>query len=201
MAWSYSPKEFIKMYRKFMQWEWYTDTNTKSLFIHCLLKANWKSGSWQGIHFDAGELITSLPSLSEETGLTVRQVRTSLNRLISTGELTSRMTDKVTGKKLTKNRIITINNWGTYQGSDSQLDSQNDSQLDRQATGKRQASDSRYKNIKNNKNIKKEKENKEKEPAAPSSSGSDGDGIDLWNMSEAEYEEMKRRVENGDIRI
>ena len=193
MAWSYSPKEFIKMYRKFMKWEWYTDTNTKSLFIHCLLKANWKSGTWQGIHFDAGELITSLPSLSEETGLTVRQVRTSLNRLISTGELTSRTTDKVTGKKLTKNRIITINNWGSYQGIDRQNDRQNDSQTDRQATGKRQASDSRYKNIKNNKNIKKEKE----EPAAPSSSTSQDNenGIDLWN-DEAAWEEA---IRNGHI--
>lgn len=197
MAWSYSPKEFIKMYRKFMKWEWYTDTNTKSLFIHCLLKANWKSGTWQGTHFDAGEFITSLPSLSEETGLTVRQVRTSLNRLISTGELTSRTTDNVTGKKLTRNRIITINNWCSYQGSDRQNDRQPDRQPDRQATGKRQASDSRYKNIKNNKNIKKEKE----EPAALSSSGNDEEGIDLFNMSDEEYEEMKRKIENGDIRI
>ena len=197
MAWSYSPKEFIKVYRKFMQWEWYTDVNVKTLFIHCLLKANWKSGSWHGINYDSGEFITSLPSLSEETGLTVRQVRTSLNRLISTGEMTSRTTDKVTGKKLTKNRIITVNNWDSYQGSGRQNDSQPDRQPDRQATGKRQASDSRYKNIKNNKNIKKEKE----KPAAPSSPDNEDEGIDLWNMSEEEYAEMQRRVENGDIRI
>ena len=180
-----------------MQWEWYTDVNVKTLFIHCLLKANWKSGSWHGINYDSGEFITSLPSLSEETGLTVRQVRTSLNRLISTGELTSRTTDKVTGKKLTKNRIITVNNWDSYQGSGRQNDSQPDSQPDSQATGKRQASDSRYKNIKNNKNIKKEKE----KPAALSSSGNDEEGIDLFNMSDEEYEEMKRKIENGDIRI
>lgn len=200
MAWSYSPKEFIKVYRKFMQWEWYTDINVKTLFIHCLLKANWKPGSWHGINYDTGEFITSLPSLSEETGLTVRQVRTSLNRLISTGELTSRMTDNVTGKKLTKNRIITINNWNSYQGSDSQ----NDRQVTANLTGKRQASDRQVTaDIRNKeyKNYKKEKENKEKEPAAPSSSGGDEEGIDLWNMSEEEYAEMQRRVENGDIRI
>lgn len=200
MAWSYSPKEFIKVYRKFMQWEWYTDINVKTLFIHCLLKANWKPGSWHGINYDTGEFITSLPSLSEETGLTVRQVRTSLNRLISTGELTSRMTDNVTGKKLTKNRIITINNWNSYQGSDSQ----NDRQVTANLTGKRQASDRQVTaDIRNKeyKNYKKEKENKEKEPATPSSSGGDEEGIDLWNMSEEEYAEMQKKVENGDIRI
>lgn len=157
MAWSYNPKEFIKVYRKFMEWEWYTDVNTKTLFLHCLLRANWKPGSWKGINYKAGEFITSLPSLSEETGLTVRQVRTSLTKLISTGEVTSKTTDETTGRKLTRNRIIAVNNWDSYQVCDSQNDSQNDRISDRQATGKRQASDSRYKNNKNNKNIRNNK--------------------------------------------
>lgn len=128
MAWNYSPKEFIKVYRKFMEWEWYTDVNTTKLFIHCLLRANWKSGQWQGIGYNAGEFITSLPSLSNETGLSIQQVRTSLDKLSSTGELTSKTTDSVTGKKLSKNRIITVNNWDRYQGDNSQSNSQSNRQ-------------------------------------------------------------------------
>lgn len=139
MAWNYSPKEFIKVYRKLIEWEWYTDTNTKSLFIHCLLRANWKPGSWKGIHYNAGEFITSLPSLSAETGLSIQQVRTSLNRLFSTGELTCRTTDNVTGKKLTRNRIITVNNWDSYQESNSQNNSQNNIQSNSHPTGLQQA--------------------------------------------------------------
>lgn len=128
MALNYSPKEFIKVYRKFMEWEWYTDVNTTKLFIHCLLRANWKSGQWQGIGYNAGEFITSLPSLSKETGLSIQQVRTSLDKLSSTGELTSKTTDSVTGKKLSKNRIITVNNWDRYQGDNSQSNSQSNRQ-------------------------------------------------------------------------
>lgn len=139
MAFTYSAKEFIKVYRKLTEWEWYTDTNTKSLFIHCLLRANWKPGSWKGIHYEAGEFITSLPSLSAETGLSIQQVRTSLNRLFSTGELTGRTTDTVTGKKLTRNRIITVNNWNSYQVSNSQNNSQNNSQSNSHPTGSQQA--------------------------------------------------------------
>lgn len=154
MGWKYSPKEFVKVYRKFMEWEWYTDVNTKTLFIHCLLRANWKPGRWKGINYNAGEFITSLPSLAEESGLSIQQVRTSLDKLISTGEITSKVTDSVTGKKLTKNRIISINNWDSYQGDNSQSNSQNNSQSNRQATGKQQASNSRYKNNKNNKEVK-----------------------------------------------
>ena len=153
MAWNYSAKEFIKMYRKFMEWEWYTDVNTKTLFIHCLLRANWKAGEYQGVAYDAGEFITSLSSLSQETGLTIRQARTALSRLETTGELTSRMTDKTTGKRLAKCRVITVNNWNRYQANDTQHDTQNDTQADKQTTSKRhatrQANDNRYKNIKN----------------------------------------------------
>lgn len=142
-----------------MEWEWYTDVNTSKLFIHCLLRANWKPGSWKGINYDAGEFITSLPSLAKETGLTIQQVRTSLEKLISTGELTSRLTDNVTGKKLTKNRIISINNWCSYQGGNSQSNSQSNSQTRKQATA-----DIRNNNI--NIIIKEEKK-KKKKPAAP----------------------------------
>lgn len=186
VAWNYSPKEFIKVYRKLMEWEWYTDVNTTKLFIHCLLRANWKAGKWQGINYLPGEFITSLPSLAEESGLTVRQVRTSLDKLISTGELTSKTTDSVTGKKLSKNRIIAVNNWDKHQGSDRQNDSQSDShvdsQIDRTATGKRQASDSRYKNNKNNKKEKKKKEG----PAALSPDEDDSEGINLWDDFDGE---------------
>ena len=124
--------------------------NTKTLFINCVLRANWKPGRWQGINYNAGEFITSLPSLAEESGLSIQQVRTSLDKLISTGEITSKVTDSVTGKKLTKNRIISINNWNSYQGDNSQTNSQNNSHSNRQATGQQQDSNSRYKKYKNN---------------------------------------------------
>ena len=181
MAWNYSHKEFVKLYRKFMEWEWYTDINTKTLFVHCMLRANWKPGRWQGINYNAGEFITSLPSLAEETGLTIRQVRTSLDKLISTGELTSKTTDSVTGKKLTKNRIIVVNNWGKHQGNDSQTDRQNDSQTDKRATGQRQDSDSRYKNSRNIED-KKSKENNKPAALLPDTE----EGLDLWTDFEGE---------------
>lgn len=134
---------WVKLFRKFTTWEWYADANTKALFIHCLLKANINAGVWRGIHYNAGEFITSLPSLCEDLGLTMRQARTALSRLQATGEVASRTTDKTTGKKMSKGRIITVNNWSAYQVSDSQNDSQKDRQATCETTGKRQASDNR----------------------------------------------------------
>lgn len=163
MAFHYSAKEFIKVYRKLLDWEWYTDVNTKTLFIHCLLRANWKAGIWHGVQYDAGEFITSLPRISAETGLSIQQARTALEHLELTGEVTSRITDKVTGKKYNKIRVITVNNWDSYQGDNRQDNSQSNRQNRKQLTGNQQAeaqaTNNRYKNIKN-KEDKKEKENK-----------------------------------------
>ena len=107
MAWNYTDNEYLKLYRKFVGWEWYQDVNTKVLFLHCLLRANWKAGSWMGIHYEAGQFVTSLSSLASETGLTVKQVRTALKHLKGSGE--------VADLRQANFRIITVKNWNRYQ--------------------------------------------------------------------------------------
>lgn len=131
---------FIKLHRKMLEWEWYDDPNTCRVFIHCLLRANWKETRWHGIEIKPGQFITSLPSLAEETKLSEMQVRTALKKLISTGEITSRQQARC--------RIITVNNWSLYQADN------------RKITGKQQddnrliTADKEIKNIKNKKNNK-----------------------------------------------
>ena len=70
---------FIKLYDKILSWEWYSDINTFRLFVHLLLKANYKDLNFEGRKILRGQLVTSLSSLSSQTGLTVRQVRVSLD--------------------------------------------------------------------------------------------------------------------------
>jgi hypothetical protein len=145
--WKYSDSEYIKLFRSMTDWEWYTDVNTKVLFIHCLIKANWRAGSWHGYKYERGQFITSIPTLARETGLTERQVRTALKHLKVTGEVTDWHDNRI--------RVITVVSYDKYQG-ERQAKRQSS---DRQATGERQASDSRYKNnIKNNKEGKESKE-------------------------------------------
>lgn len=99
---------WIQLHRKFMDWEWYTDINTMKLFIHCLLKANHKKGSWRGQEIDRGEFLTSFSHLSKETGLSVQNIRTSIKNLESTGEIKRTSTCKLT--KLTVCKYDTYNN-------------------------------------------------------------------------------------------
>lgn len=133
---------FIKIYNKMLNWEWYDDKNTRILFIHCLLRANWKSGSWHGIDYKAGEFITSLPTLATETCLSVRQVRVALDHLKLTGELTDRRQGNV--------RIITVVKWNEYQSCDRPNDIPMTDQC--QTNDRPMTADKEYKNIKNIKN-------------------------------------------------
>lgn len=135
---------FIKLYRKLLKWEWYDDANTKILFIHCLLKANWESGSWHGISYAPGQFITSLETLSKETHLTIKQVRVALNHLVRTGEVAS--------KGMNKCRIITVLNWDEYQGKGNQKGKETADKG--QSKGNQRATDKEYKEIKEIKNKK-----------------------------------------------
>lgn len=130
---------FIKLYDKILKWEWYSDINTFRLFIHLLLKANYKDMSFEGQTIRRGQLVTSLPKLAAGTALSVRQVRVSLEHLKMTGEVTS--------KSYPKYRVITIVRYDDYQSSDRQ----DDRQMTGETSAKRQASDSqndsKYRNI------------------------------------------------------
>lgn len=143
---------FIKLDRKILDWEWYSNPNVRMLFIHCLLCANWKDGVWNGHEYRRGQFITSLPNLATGTGLSIQQTRTALEHLELTGELTSYATNKF--------RIITVNNYDKYQGVNRPNNRQiTDKQQTKQQANNRQINSS----IRNNTTyyIKEEKEDKE----------------------------------------
>lgn len=135
---------FIKLYSKMLKWEWYDDNNTKILFLHCLLKANWKSGSWHGIDYEPGQFITSLPTLAKETHLTVKQVRVALDHLKRTGE--------VADLRQGNCRIITVLKWIEYQSEGRPKGKQKADQG--QTRGRLGAADKEYKEREEDKELK-----------------------------------------------
>lgn len=135
---------YIKLYRQFMKWEWYTDIPCHILFEHCLLKANYEPKKWRGQNIEVGQFVTSIAHLSNETGLTTQQVRTALKKLKSTGELTSQTTSQYS--------IITIKNWIDYQGDNKQIN--------KRITNEQQTNNKRITTTKEYKESKEYKENK-----------------------------------------
>ena len=116
---------FVAFPRGLTAWEWYDDPNTCRLFFHLMLTANWEPKNWHGIVIAPGSRVASVKKLAEETGLTVRNVRTSLERLKTTNYLTIKTTNKYS--------VISINRWAALTGHDKLAD--------KQATIKRQTTD------------------------------------------------------------
>lgn len=98
---------FIKLHRQIEDWEWYDDLPTFKLWIHILIKAAWKPKKWHGIDIERGGYLTSRNHLSLETGLTEQQVRTALEKLEKTGEISVEATNLYT--------LIKVHNYGKYQ--------------------------------------------------------------------------------------
>jgi len=98
---------WIKLFRRFLEWEWYDQTPMVRLFLHLLLKANYEDKKWHGIVIKRGQLVTSFTNLSAETGLSIQVVRSCLDKLQSTGEVNKQSTSQYT--------IITVCKFADYQ--------------------------------------------------------------------------------------
>jgi allophanate hydrolase subunit 1 len=103
---------WIKIHRQILEWEWYSDNNTFRLLMHLILKANHKEKRYRGIELKVGSVITSRDILAIEIGLSVQQVRTSLDKLKSTNEITIKTSSQGT--------IIQVVNYQKYQVATSE---------------------------------------------------------------------------------
>jgi biotin operon repressor len=105
-------ESWIKIYRRFLDWEWYGKSEMVHLFLHLLLKANVEDKRWQGFVIKRGQLITGRSRLIEETGISERTIRTCLQKLQETGEITVEASNRYS--------LITICNYDSYQERESE---------------------------------------------------------------------------------
>lgn len=140
-----SEKGWIKSHRKKLDWEWFTEPLTAHLFDYLLHKVNYEEKRWKGMVVSVGELVTSCRRLSEETGLSIQQVRTALKNLESTQDITITTTNK--------NTLIKVNNFIRYQRDDKQV-TINQQTNNKQITNEQQTNNNQ---ITTTKEIKKER--------------------------------------------
>lgn len=164
---------YIKLYRSMLDWERYLDSNTKDLFIHLLLKANYKTRRYNGMTIPRGSLFTSTARLAAELALTPKKIRISLDKLEHSGEIVK--------KGRANGQLITVVNYAFYQG---------EGQATGQAKGEPRASQGQAKG--NNLRKKEEKEGK-KERITLSQSLSQS-FLDL--LSEEQLDRMEERLKN-----
>lgn len=98
---------WIKLPRNFVNWSWYHDANMVQLYLYLLLNANVYDVKYNDITIKRGECLVSLNSLSKETGISLKSLRTSLARLQRTKEIEY--------KKLKHGRIIILVDFNKFQ--------------------------------------------------------------------------------------
>ena len=138
---------WVKVYREFTEWEWYSNVNVSRVFFHLLLTANHKETRWQGQVILPGQKITSYENLAAETNLSVKKVRVALDKLKASGTVETKRTNRFT--------LISVVNWRKYQDEGFPDGTQDDKPMaiKGQTEGKQRATNKNEKNDKNEKNI------------------------------------------------
>lgn len=100
-------RSYIKLFHKMLTWGWYGDTNTVRVFLHILLKANYKPSEYRGYKLEPGDCIFGRKEWSKALGLSEQEIRTAINHLKSTTEITTKSTNKFT--------VIHVEKWEFWQ--------------------------------------------------------------------------------------
>ena len=99
---------YIKIYRSFIDWEWYGNANTTRLFLHILLTVNYKDTMVGDFLVKRGQGLFTTKGLAEELGMSEKMVRTSLDHL--------KRAENLAITRRSKNSLITVLNYEWYQG-------------------------------------------------------------------------------------
>lgn len=137
---------YVKLDRNLRFWRWFKNPKTVVVWIWLLMSANIEDHDFERETIHRGEIATSRKTISAATCLTENEVRTALDHLKSTGEITSRIRPKY--------QVITIVRYNDYQDIPTGKRSGKAPAKPRQTTGKSPQS----KNGKNGKNGKNEKD-------------------------------------------
>lgn len=142
---------WIKLNKKILKWGWYSDVNVKITFLHLLLVANYEEGEYLGQKIKRGQAVIGLKATSKKIGISIQNLRTALEKLEKSGEITRKSTNKFT--------LVTIENYSKYQDREAVSNNNANKRLtnDQQTTNKRLTNDQQHlrnKEYKNNKNIR-----------------------------------------------
>ena len=134
---------YVKINRKLLEWNYFSDGNVLRVFLFLLLRANHKDNTVFDTKVLRGQHITSIRKISVYTDLSVKQVRLALNKL--------KKDQTIITKGTNKNTLVTIVKYDAYQGEKikegEQGASQGQPKDDPRATNNNDNNDNNEKNI------------------------------------------------------
>ena len=101
---------WIKLYRKIVDWSWYSNSEMVHLFVHLLLRATYQQQDLPNGLLGRAQLSISKNHIQQETGISIQCIKTCLNKLQDTGEI------EILQNSAFHSNLITISNYCHYQG-------------------------------------------------------------------------------------
>lgn len=170
--------DWIKLHRKIVDWEWYDDTTTFRVFLHCLLKANWKPKRWRGITIERGSFFTSTLHLAEELSVSRQKIRTAISNLQNTNEITIKTTSRGT--------LITVCKYEEYNSQEKEINQPNNQQLANNLTNEQPTDNQQITITEERKKIEEGKEDKKSLVETPAIAWSATDGWSAITVEDRE---------------
>ena len=112
---------WIKLHRELLNWEWFQDPNMVRVWIYMLLKANHEPRNWKGVTINPGQFVGGRKTIASGTGLSEQNIRTCIDKLKSTNEITIKSTNKFS--------VFEIIKWKSYQ-----LEEEGNQQINQEST-------------------------------------------------------------------
>ena len=120
---------YIKLSTDICKWEWFTDGNMLKLWIYLLTNAQqFKETRFKGLVIQRGQVIVGRKKLAKELKMSEQQIRSCINRLKSTNEITTKSTNKYT--------LITIVKYDKFQTNLTDINQQSNQVLNQRVTNK-----------------------------------------------------------------
>lgn len=156
----------IKIHRGIDRWWRRHDLPTLSLFLYCLTHANIEERErmWQKV--GVGELVVGRKKLAQELKMSEQSIRTAISHLISTNEITIRVTNRFS--------IITVVWWEKYQSRDLEVTNKSTSKL----TNNQPTANQQLTTLKEDKEEKEGKNARARETSSPQTPG----GLERFNQ-------------------
>ncbi|MBQ5778849.1 MAG: hypothetical protein IIW13_02545 [Paludibacteraceae bacterium] len=117
---------YIKIFRQIKDWAHFQEPSVLLVWLWLLVSVNFKDGYFHGKLVKKGEIITSFRKISEETGLSINTIRSCLDKLKMSGEISQKKSEN---SQISQYTHIVVNQFVKYQ-SVSMVDTPTDTLVD-----------------------------------------------------------------------
>ena len=117
---------YIKIFRQIKDWQHFQESSVLLVWLWLLVSVNFKDGYFHGKLVKKGEIITSFRKISEETGLSINTIRSCLDKLKMSGEISQKKSEN---SQISQYTHIVVNQFVKYQ-SVSMVDTPTDTLVD-----------------------------------------------------------------------